>query len=371
MSQKKIKILFTINNLNTAGMNLVLKDIALTLNRDEFDPYINVLDYTDTETERELKRNFTVLNIQLKPKKRPRLTYFPKIYKAAKELRQHNFDIAHSFDYASDFGEGLVMKLAGVPWVAEKTNLAYEPKRWRKRLDYAARIVALSKAQASLFPEFADKVTIIPTGVDLELYEQTPAKSRAEMNLSEDDLVLISVAQVVSIKAHKEIVQAYKDIEDQVPNLKILFAGRDTEEYAQEVKQMIKDYGLEDKIRFLGMRSDIPALLKMIDGKILATRNINQREGFGAALVEAMSAGKPVIGTKSGGPEEIIEHNHNGWIVDAIGHEPLIAPILEFYNDAAKRKQLGENALQTVKDKFTFPTMLEGYVKVYKEVAKK
>ncbi len=370
MSQKKIKILFTINNLNTAGMKLVLKDIAQQLDPNEFDPYINVLEYADTDTERELRERFTILNITLKPKKRPKLSYLPKIWKATQQLKKHNFDIAHSFDYASDFGEGLVMKLAGVPWVAEKTNLAYEPNRWRRRLTLATRIVALSKAQASLFPEYANKVTIIPTGVDLDLYERTPAKARAEMNLSEDDLVLISVAQVVSIKAHKEIVQAYKDIEDKVPNLKILFAGRDEDIYAIETKEMIKKYGLEDKIRFLGMRSDIPALLKMADGKILATRNINQREGFGAALVEAMSAGIPVIGTKSGGPEEIIEHDYNGWIVDAIGHEPLIGPMLEFYNDAAKRAELGKNALQTVKDKFTFPTMLESYSQVYREVAK-
>lgn len=352
-------------------MNLVLKDIAQNLDPEVFDPYINVMAYTDTATERELKQRFTMLNITLKPSRRPRLGYFFKIIKASKELKQHNFDIAHSFDYASDFSEGLIMKMAGVPWVAEKTNLAYSPSKWRKRLALTSRIIALSKAQASLFPEFAAKTTVIPTGVDLNLYEQTTPASRIDLGLGPDDLVLISVAQIVPIKAHKEIIKAYNEIRDQVPNLKLLFAGRDTDDFAQEVKDLIAQYNLQDKIKMLGLRSDIPALLKMSDGKILATRNIDQREGFGAALVEAMSAGKPVIGTKSGGPEEIIQHGYNGWLVDAVGYQPLADAMLEFYKDAAKREQYGKNALQTVKDKFTFPTMLESYAKVYKEVAKK
>src|SRR6185436_154500 len=110
-----------------------------------------VMTKTGSELEQQLASRFPLLNIKLKPARRPVTGYAKGIWSATQELKKYKIDIAHSFDYASDFSEGLVMKLAGVPWVAEKTNLSYEKNLWRRRLKLASHIVVLSNAQAKLF----------------------------------------------------------------------------------------------------------------------------------------------------------------------------------------------------------------------------
>lgn len=370
MHKKKIRILFTINNFDTAGMKLVLRDVALGLDPERFEPLVNVLTVTGTELEQQLSSRFPLLNIRLKPAKRPILGYAKGVWAAAQQLKKHKIDIAHSFDYASDFSEGLAMKLAGIPWVAEKTNLTYSKKLWQWRLKLAKRIIVLSSAQARLFPELDYKVTTIPTGTNLQLFRTVPALDRAVFGLKADDVVVASVAQLVPVKGHREIVQAFKNIEDKVPHLKLLFAGKGSPEYAQELQQMIDNLGLTGKIQLLGPRNDIPALLKMCDGNILATRS-TMKEGFGAAIIEAFAAGIPVISTRTGGPEDIITPGLNGWLIDAEGVTAIENALLELYNDSAKRKEMGAHALQAAQQKYDVATMLAAYTRVYEAIAKK
>lgn len=92
--------------------------------------------------------------------------------------------------------------------------------------------------------------------------------------------------------------------------------------------------------------NNVPSILKMSDGKILATRNEGRKKAFGTALVEAMVARLPAVATKSGGPEEIVVNNVIGWLVDANNPEALAVAMREFYKSPKRENNLEEPDLK-------------------------
>ncbi|MBI9061385.1 MAG: glycosyltransferase family 4 protein [Marinilabiliaceae bacterium] len=361
---KKIRLLFTINNLETAGMRFVLADIATALPEEMYAISIAVNYLTGSKLEIELKERFPVFEASLRTSRRPKFLYPFRVLKEGLRLRGQ-FDIAHSFDYASDYSEGLVMRIAKIKWIAEKTNLIYDPEKWDRKLKLAHKIVCLSNAQKDLLKKYAAKIEVIPTGVDeSRIKSATPAK-RSSHGLTNENIVCISVAHLVAVKGHMDMMQAMIELKKEFPELVMLFVGKGEPEYEARLKQFSSDNGLSDCVRFLGERSDIPELIKMSDFKLLATRNIGRREGFGAVVVEAMACAKPVISTKSGGPEDIVRDGVTGLLVSAEGHTPLVEGIREFLNRNEVMKKYGMAGYQCYREEYTKTIMVNRYQNVY------
>ncbi len=74
-----------------------------------------------------------------------------------------------------------------------------------------------------------------------------------------------------------------------------------------------RELGLEDRVSFVGFREDVPEVLASFDVFVLPSLS----EGFSLATVQALAAGRPVVATRSGGPEEMIEDLISGLLVDA------------------------------------------------------
>lgn len=365
---KPLRILYTINNLNTAGMKYVIADLVRDLDRARFTPLIGVGQKTGSALELELERLCPVIELPLRIPRRPRHLLLPRLLKAARRLRGIA-DLAHSFDYASDWTEGMAMRLAGVPWVAEKTNLNWDEGRWWLRSFLASKIVCLSQSQLSLMPRWAGKSVIIPTGVALERFVDAEPLPREELGMGKDDVLVASIAHLVPVKGHVELIRAMAAVADELPRLKLLLAGEGSSEFVRELREQVASSGLKGRVLFLGSKSSIPALLKACDGKILATRNEGRREAFGAALVEAMAAGLPVIATRSGGPEDIVKEGQTGWLVDAEGWEPLAQALRELYVDEARRRRFGQAGLLRAQRLYDKALMARRYEEVYESVA--
>ncbi len=101
------------------------------------------------------------------------------------------------------------------------------------------------------------------------------------------------------------------------------------EEFAAELYQKVAALGLEKRIRFLGFRSDIPALMTAMD--IIVHSSISP-EPFGRVIVEAMLAGKPMVASAAGGVLEIIEPGKTGWLYEP-GNVVALADTLQMVLD--------------------------------------
>lgn len=362
-----IRVLFTINNLDTAGMKYVVADLARGLDRANFSPRLAVGRKTGSPLEQELEQVCPLEEIDLHLPRSPWRGFPAAAWGAACSLRGR-VDIAHSFDYSSDWSEGLAINLAGLPWVVEKTNLSWGARRWWPRCFLARRIVCLSQAQADLLHAWRRKVSVIPIGIDLERFENARPFHRPDYGLRPEDVVLVSVAHLVPVKGHVELLQALACVAGELPDLQLLLAGYGEPGYQRELSDLAERLGVAGRVRFLGDVVQIPSLLKTCDGKILATRNVGRREAFGAALVEAMAAGLPVIATRSGGPEEIVVDGETGWLVDADGYQPLAAAMRLFYADPGRRRAFGEAGQRRAWEHYGKAQMISRYQALYQSL---
>ncbi len=369
------RVLYTINNLQTAGMRYVVADLLRYLNRTRFQPAVAVGKVTGSWLEKEVSNICEVfempLHIPIKP-----LTKFIKTLKyTAKRLRDRA-DIVHSFDYSSDFVEGITVKLAGLPWIIEKTNFNWGGIKWRLRSTLASNIVCLSEIQRTkLFQNtcFYHKSKTIHTGVDLKRFypatQDWKIKRRMDMNINPNAFIICCVADLVPVKGHKELLEAFADVQRTIKEeVLLLLVGHGEAGYEDELKYICRKLDITGSVLFLGRRDDVPEILKMSDGFILATRNWGRREAFGAAIVEAMACGLSVIATRSGGPEEIVIDGQTGWLVDPAGSTPLVLALMDMLQNKEKRTLFSQKSRERAEKHFPVEIMVRRYEDLYDAV---
>lgn len=166
----------------------------------------------------------------------------------------------------------------------------------RKKLGHTAtHYLACSEAAREWGFKGSDvysKSRIIPNGIYMEAYTFNPIlrrKKREEFNIAEDAFVICNTGAFRAVKNHPTLIRIFKEIKAKEINAKLLLCGAgDTE---QRIKEMVRDEGLEDSVIFLGLRSDIGAVLSASDVMVFPSFY----EGLPFALIEAQANQLPVI----------------------------------------------------------------------------
>ncbi len=180
-------------------------------------------------------------------------------------------------------------------------------------------------------------------------------KVKEELSLNGGDLILLSVGRLRYQKAHSVLLKAFPAVLAQFPHIQMLIAGDGI--LRGELEQEALVLGISDRVKFLGIRHDIPALLSMADLFIFPSRF----EGMPNAVLEAMSHGLPVIATVVQGVDEIIRNGENGLLVSVEDPSALSSAILHLLNDPDERQRLGRSARSTIAAEYTVDKMCERY----------
>lgn len=176
-----------------------------------------------------------------------------------------------------------------------------------------AKVVVPSKAAADAFIAEGgrkDLVAIVPNGLDIAPETQTPAEIRSELNLPQGPLVGV-FSRLAEWKGQHVVLEALAN----TPEVSCVIAGSalfGEEAYEQRLRQMVRDFALNDRVHFLGQRSDVPRLMRAMDAVIHPSID---PEPFGRTLVEAMLADVPVIATDAGAASDILEGGKAGTLV--------------------------------------------------------
>lgn len=176
-----------------------------------------------------------------------------------------------------------------------------------------SKVVVPSKAAADAFIAEGGReelVAIVPNGLDILPETQSPAELRHELNLPRGPLVGV-FSRLAEWKGQHIVLQALA----KTPGISCIIAGSalfGEEAYEQRLRQMVRDLGIEDRVDFLGQRSDVPRLMRAVDAVIHPSID---PEPFGRTLVEAMLADVPVIATDAGAASDILEGGKAGTLV--------------------------------------------------------
>ena len=129
---------------------------------------------------------------------------------------------------------------------------------------------------------------------------------------------------------------------------------------------MVIEQGLENKIKFLGFREDIPEILLAMDGYICASHT----EGFSNAILEAMASGLPIVATDVGGNSEIIKNEKNGLLVKSKDQSDITRIMIKIMEDSILSQKIAKDALRTVNEKYNTEKMVKSYIDIYKKGVK-
>jgi glycosyltransferase involved in cell wall biosynthesis len=223
-----------------------------------------------------------------------------------------------------------------------------------------ARMIAVSMAVKENFGGaiigLKSRITVILNAIDLDKFQpdQTAGQRvRVELNLDENQPVIGIVGQLTPRKGQLELIRAFAKVVEQSPRAVLLVVGaslfnRD-HEYEQLLKGISRQLGIHDRVRFLGARNDIVAIMQALDLLVINS----SAEPFGLVALEAMTCGTPVVAAACDGLAEIIEHGVNGWLVPTGDEKRLAAAIVSLSRRSALRAQLAEEGKKHVALRFS------------------
>ena len=203
----------------------------------------------------------------------------------------------------------------------------------------------------------AKRVEYVPgVGVDVERFrtpQGDPAALRSSFGFTPEDYVLISVGELSVRKNHEAAIRALAKAGN--PRLKYLIVGNgDLEGY---LKELVAELKLQEQVIFAGYRNDIRDLLHVADGFVFPSL----QEGLPVALMEAMSAGLPVVCSSIRGNVDLIENGVGGWIYDPRDVDGFAEGI---GNLLTAGREFGEQNVQTVR-RFDIGTVREQMRQLY------
>ncbi len=204
-----------------------------------------------------------------------------------------------------------------------------------------------------------DKIRQIYNGFDVAEFDKQNCDPlyAAENN----EVVIGNAARLTAQKGQKHLIESAKILKEKGLNFKILIAGKG--EMEQELKDYATQLDVSDKVAFLGFIENMKSFHASQDIFCLPSL----WEGFGYALVEAMTLEKPVVGFDISSNPEVVSDGKTGILVPVKNTEKLASALEKLIIDAELRKKMGAAGRQRVLENFNTPLVLQKLIEVVEE----
>lgn len=240
-------------------------------------------------------------------------------------------------------------------------------------------IVPMSRFVGEIFVKHgqAEKTRVVYDSVDPALFNTNDARSlglqlRRSWAVPDGSLLIGKVASVTApVKRHEIFIRAAGILGRRDPSLRFAVIGplpklktwarRQGIKYFEKLQQLVHEEGIEDRFLWTDRVADVGAMMNAID--ILA--HACDLEGFGRVAIEAMAAGKPVVGPASGGFTESVVDGETGRLVPVGDPQALAQSIYEIASDPALRERFGRSGRQRTTQMFSPASHLSAMLDIY------
>ena len=288
-------------------------------------------------------------------------------------VRSRQVELVHTFDYYTNLFAAPLARISRVPLLVTSrrdTGSMFSAKqRWALRRVFlnSDRIVVNSEAarQSLLTEGLPDsQIRMVRNGVDLGRYQPNGDRQSARERFAwnPEVPVIAVIANLRPEKGHKILLRAVPAVLQKYPRAHFVFAGPGPLE--SELRAHVAANDLSNNISFLGDCDAIPELLAALDIVVLPSTS----ESFPNVVLEAMSAGRPVITSAVGGCTELIDHDRTGLLFPSGDSNTLAQRILRLLGDPLLSARLATAGRGRAEREFNFARAVKNLEDVYDEL---
>lgn len=294
------------------------------------------------------------------------ICHFDAIRAAKKIIRSNRVSLIHLNDQVlRDLFGVIISKSEKIPCISHLRSMRSLGMN-KSIADYANSNVAAFIANSEMTKKHWIELGIDENKIEV-IYNAVELNSNSDNYIYSEysalkELKLGCIANFEDAKGHEFLIRSYSRLTALSSNYKLFLAGKGSKE--KEIKGLVEQLNLSDKVMFLGYVENTYSVLSFIDMLIVPSRN----ESFGRVILEGMISGKPVIATNVGGIPEIIEDNHNGIIIEYGNSDQFVEAVQRISNNHQLKNRLTGNALKLVKDKFSIEEYVGRIDNIYRRV---
>lgn len=294
-------------------------------------------------------------------------------------VRKHKVDVIAAHLYGSAIYCSLAGLLERIPVISVlhgqsditgKGRFAWV-KRWLVRRGSSCTVFVSSRLKMELaaalsLPE--RRCAVIPNGIELQKFTGgRDHQLRKQLGIGNEHILVGAVGNIRKPKAYEVFIKAAALLRDRSHRYRFAIAGEGSGTLFEQLQKLVSDLQLENTLTFLGLRKDVAQVLHNYDIYVLSSAT----EGFSIACIEAMASSVPVVATRSGGPEEIVEHESSGLLVPVNDPEQLAIAVDRIAQNNELAHKLTSRALARVHQRYAMSDMLKAYEKLFAQTARR
>ncbi len=357
-----MKILQVINSLGAGGAEKLVVDMSAAFSKRGLKVTVLLLDGTPTSLLKKLKAHS---NIEIISLEKGKSIYNPLfVFKIKKIIKEFDMVHVHLFpsSYWVAFARCISFNKPNIIFTEHNTTNRRRDKPLFKYIDrwvykQYQRIVTISDAVDTSLKHYLgtgfDHSIKIYNGIHLETFTNAKPYLKSELGFSTNDKLLIQVSSFTAQKDQKTLIKAISTLPT---NYNLLLVGHGP--LIEDAKLLVKQLNLEQRVQFLGIREDVPSLLKSVDVVVLASHY----EGLSLSCIEGMASGKPFIASNTPGLGDIVADA--GLVFEDKNHKALAEQIVLIIENIELRKEIIKTC-QSKASKFDINLMFNSYLKIY------
>ena len=371
-----IPVLYMIEHLRQGGSERYVSELARSAREFGVEPHVCVFSEGGIFYEEIMQAGIPILVTPIKTLYHP--STLGRMMDLSRYIRKQGIRVLHSFQPNANILGTLAAKSSGRPIVISRRSLGDFGSLGSPRLEWlqktftnrlANRFLANSRAVLSssssregLSP---DRFVLIYNGLDTDRFVPVSDREvfRRELNLLPDDFVFGISSGLRPVKGVNVAIRGFARISEKTSRALLLIAGDGPER--QNLEKLVRNLGVGDRVRFLGIRSDMERIYPAMDVFVLTSHS----EGFSNAILEAMGMGLPILATAVGGNIEMVTEGESGFLVP-VGDDQLLSKRMAFFLDHPEKViEMGRAGRLWVEKTNTRPGIHRQFAELYRELA--
>jgi L-malate glycosyltransferase len=370
--RRKFRIAFVMHVMKVAGAEMLVAEIVRRT-RSLIEPTIICLDEIGPLGEQLRPEGVDIFNLERRPGRDYRVAW-----RMARLIHKRGIELVHAHQYTPFFYTALAKMISRRRFrlILTEHGRAYpDTVRLERRLVNRWLLAPMADAVTGVCQFSADSlarndgfsranINVIDNGIVLDRYRPADrlGEIRARLGLDPARRYIASVARFYPVKDQAMLLHAFAQVAAAREDVDLLLVGDGP--LRETLTELCHSLGIAARVRFLGIRADVPEILRALD--VFALTSVS--EAASLTLLEAMASGVPVVVTAVGGNPELVRHGIDGLHVPRGDASATANALLLILGDPSIAARMGQAARQRVVEHYQLDSTVAAYYRLYQQL---